>query len=127
MNAPHPKYKVAAVQAAPMFLDLDASIDKAIRLIARVASLVTDGWRILQGQDLIPDKPDLSHAGNFFYKLTGSVPELWQIRMLDTIYILYADHEFNASTFAARQFGEEAAWRGLWAIDRRATARRTVR
>jgi len=34
--------------------------------------------------------------------LTGSVPQDWQIRMLDTIFILYADHEFNASTFAAR-------------------------
>src|SRR6266404_2789047 len=66
-----------------------ANIRKATRLIA-------------QGQDPISDKPDLSHAGNFFYKLTGNVPQTWQIRMLDTIFILYADHEFNASTFAAR-------------------------
>ena len=73
-----------------------------MRLIARVSSLITDGWRISQGQEPIPDKPDLTHAGNFFYKLTGGVPQDWQIRMLDTIYILYADHEFNASTFAAR-------------------------
>ncbi len=79
-----------------------ANVRKAMRLIARVSSLVTDGWRISQGQDPIPDRPDLTHAGNFFYKLTGGVPQDWQIRMLDTIYILYADHEFNASTFAAR-------------------------
>ena len=79
-----------------------ANVRKAMRLIARVSTLVTDGWRILQGADLIPDKPDLSHAGNFFYKLTGEMPADWQIRMLDTIYNLYADHEFNASTFAAR-------------------------
>src|ERR1700681_2454523 len=79
-----------------------SNIRKAMRLIARVSSLVTDGWRISLGQDPIPDKPDLTHAGNFFYKLTGGVPQDWQIRMLDTIYILYADHEFNASTFAAR-------------------------
>ncbi len=79
-----------------------ANVRKAMRLIARVSSLVTDGWRISQGLDPIPDKPDLTHAGNFFYKLTGGVPQDWQIRMLDTIYILYADHEFNASTFAAR-------------------------
>ena len=46
--------------------------------------------------------PDLTHAGNFFYKLNGEVPQDWQIRMMDTIFILYADHEFNASTFAAR-------------------------
>ena len=80
----------------------DANVRKAIRLIAKVSTLITDGWRISQGQDPLPDKPDLTHAGNFFYKLTGGVPQDWQIRMLDTIFILYADHEFNASTFAAR-------------------------
>src|SRR3984893_5313676 len=79
-----------------------ANVRKAIRLLARVSTLVTDGWRISQGQELIQDRPDLTHAGNFFYKLTGGVPQDWQIRMLDTIYILYADHEYNASTFAAR-------------------------
>src|SRR5439155_1609966 len=40
--------------------------------------------------------------GEFFYKLDGRVPDAWQTRMMDTIFNLYADHEFNASTFAAR-------------------------
>ena len=79
-----------------------ANIRKAIRLIARVMTLTTDGWRISQGEEPLPERPDLTEAGNFFYKLTGQVPQSWQIRMLDTIFILYADHEFNASTFAAR-------------------------
>src|SRR5712692_9360744 len=80
-----------------------ANIRKSIRLIARVSTLITDGWRISQGEGPLPEKKrDLTQAGNFFYKLTGSVPQDWQIRMLDTIFILYADHEFNASTFAAR-------------------------
>ncbi len=79
-----------------------ANLRKSVRLIARVASLITDGWRVSQGQERIPEKADLRHAGNFFYKLTGGVPQDWQIRMLDTIFVLYADHEFNASTFAAR-------------------------
>jgi 2-methylcitrate synthase/citrate synthase II len=79
-----------------------ANVRKAIRLIARVSTLITDGWRISQGEDPLPEKIDLTLAGNFFYKLTGEVPPSWQIRMLDTIFILYADHEFNASTFAAR-------------------------
>src|SRR5437868_158635 len=92
---------------APFDADLNdhshaANVRKAIRLLARVSTLVTDGWRISQGQEPLEDKPSLTHAGNFFYKLTGGVPQDWQIRMLDTIYILYADHEFNASTFAAR-------------------------
>lgn len=80
----------------------DANMRKSIRLIARVGTLITDGWRISQGKDPLPDKNDLTHAGNFLYKLTGEVPETWQVRMLDTIFILYADHDFNASTFAAR-------------------------
>ena len=79
-----------------------ANIRKAIRLIARVSTLITDGWRILHGDEPLPERPDLTHAGNFFYKLDERVPQTWQIRMLDTIFILYADHEFNASTFAAR-------------------------
>lgn len=80
----------------------EANVRKSIRLIARVGTLATDGWRISQGEEPLPEKLSLTQAGNFFYKLTGAVPQAWQIRMLDTIFILYADHEFNASTFAAR-------------------------
>ena len=80
----------------------DANVRKAIRLIAKVSTLITDGYRIQHGEEIIQDKPDLSLAGNFFYKLTGAAPQAWQTRMMDTIFILYADHEYNASTFAAR-------------------------
>lgn len=80
----------------------DANIRKAIRLIAKVSTLITDGYRIQHGQNPLPEKSDLTLAGNLFYKLTGEVPSTWKIRMMDTIFILYADHEFNASTFAAR-------------------------
>ena len=80
----------------------DANVRKAIRLIAKVSTLITDGYRIQRGEATIEDKPDLTMAGNFFYKLTGAAPQTWQTRMMDTIFILYADHEYNASTFAAR-------------------------
>src|SRR5207244_2968934 len=80
----------------------DANIRKSIRLIARVSTLITDGVRISHGEKQLPEKPELSQAANFFYKLNGKAPEAWQTRMLDTIFNLYADHEFNASTFAAR-------------------------
>src|SRR3954462_7031400 len=80
----------------------EANVRKAIRLMAKVSTLITDGYRILKGEQIIEDKPDLSMAGNFFYKLTGGAPQAWQTRMMDTIFILYADHEYNASTFAAR-------------------------
>src|SRR6266550_37023 len=80
----------------------DANIRKSIRLIACVSTLITDGWRISQGEKPFPERPELSQAANFFYKFNGKIPEQWQTRMLDTIFSLYADHEFNASTFAAR-------------------------
>jgi len=80
----------------------DANIRKSIRLIAKVSTLITDGYRIAHDEDPLPEREDLTLAGNFFYKLRGEVPADWQIRMMDTIFILYADHEFNASTFAAR-------------------------
>src|SRR5438045_434473 len=80
----------------------DANIRKAIRLIAKVSTLVTDGYRIQHGEDPVPEEGDLTLAGSFFYKLEGEIPQDWKIRMMDTIFILYADHEFNASTFAAR-------------------------
>jgi len=80
----------------------DANIRKSIKLIARVSTLISDGWRILKGKAPLPEKPELSQAANFFYKLDGNLPEAWKTRMVDTIFNLYADHEFNASTFAAR-------------------------
>jgi len=80
----------------------DANIRKSIKLIARVSTLIGDGWRILKGKAPLPEKPELSQAANFFYKLDGNLPEAWKTRMVDTIFNLYADHEFNASTFAAR-------------------------
>src|SRR5215470_2274798 len=80
----------------------DSNIRKSIKLIARTETLIADGWRISKGQKPLPEKPELSQAANIFYKLTGEVPEAWKTRMMDTIFNLYADHEFNASTFAAR-------------------------
>ena len=80
----------------------EANIRKSIRLIAKVSTLITDGYRIQRGENPLPERPDLTLAGNIFYKLSGEVPEDYKIRMMDTIFILYADHEFNASTFAAR-------------------------
>src|SRR5947209_11170598 len=80
----------------------DANIRKSIRLIAKVMTLITDGFRIARDETPLPEKPELTQAANFFYKLEGKVPEDWKTRMMDTIFNLYADHEFNASTFAAR-------------------------
>ena len=52
----------------------DANIRKAIRLIAKDSTLITDGFRISQGEEPLPEKPELTLAANFFYKLNGEVP-----------------------------------------------------
>src|SRR6184192_189984 len=58
-----------------------ANIRKSIRLIARVSTLITDGCRISHGDDPLPERPDLTHAGNFFYKLTGKeIASLCEVR-----------------------------------------------
>jgi citrate synthase len=80
----------------------DANLRKATRLIAKVSTLIADGWRINQGQELVPLGQDPSHAGNFLHTLTGKIPEPLETGNFDTVLLLYADHEFNASTFSAR-------------------------
>jgi len=79
-----------------------ASFRKSIRLIARTARVVTDGWRLAHDQDLLPPDRDLTHAGNFLLQLTGEVPNMLCMEALDTVLVVYADHGFNASTFSAR-------------------------
>jgi citrate synthase len=79
-----------------------ANLRKATRLIAQVSTLITSGVRIAHNREVLPVKPELTHAANFLYSLTGEPPENWRAEVLDTILVLYADHEFNASTFSAR-------------------------
>ena len=80
----------------------EANLRKASRLIPKVSTLITDGWRIAHSKPLMPARPDLGHAANFLHRLMGEPPEPWRAKIVDTILVLYADHEFNASTFAAR-------------------------
>jgi 2-methylcitrate synthase/citrate synthase II len=80
----------------------EASVRQAVGVIAKLSTLVTAGWHIAQGEEPVPHKPDLTHAGNFLYCFTGAAPEPWESEAFDTVLVLYADHEYNASTFAAR-------------------------
>jgi citrate synthase len=75
---------------------------KAIRLTAQVGTIVATWGRMQAGGGPIPPDPVLGHAANFLYMLTGSRPNPVETRALDVALILHADHELNASTFAAR-------------------------
>jgi citrate synthase len=81
---------------------LEANRRKAIRLTAQFASVVAAIDRIRHGQLPLDPDPKLSHAANFLYLLNGREPLDVEARAFDIALILHADHEFNASTFAAR-------------------------
>jgi citrate synthase len=79
-----------------------ANLRKAIRLTAQVGSLVATWGRLESGGGPIAPDPALSHAANFLYMLTGRRPSATAERAFDVALVLHADHELNASTFAAR-------------------------
>jgi citrate synthase len=82
--------------------DHDANVNKAIRLTSQIAMIVANYDRIRKGKSLIEPDRSLSHAANFLLMLSGTAPSETAERALDIALILHADHELNASTFAAR-------------------------
>ena len=82
--------------------DNAANLRKTYRLTGQIASIVAAADRIRNGQEPVCPDSGLSHAANFVYMLTGKKPDATAERALDVALILHADHEFNASTFAAR-------------------------
>jgi citrate synthase len=79
-----------------------ANYRKAVRLTGQMASLVATCGRLQAGGGPIQPDPALGHAANFLYMLTGTRPGALAIRAFDVSLVLHADHELNASTFAAR-------------------------
>jgi citrate synthase len=79
-----------------------ANYRKAVRLTAQIASIVATYGRMKAGGGPIQPDPALGHAANFLYMLTGQRPSPLATRAFDIALVLHADHELNASTFAAR-------------------------
>jgi citrate synthase len=79
-----------------------ASYRKAVRLTGQIASLVATWGRMQNGGGPIAPDPAMGHAANFLYMLFGERPNPTSIRAMDIALTLHADHELNASTFAAR-------------------------
>lgn len=82
--------------------DRQANVDKTIRLTSQIAMIVAAYDRIRKGQPVVEPDRSLSHAANFLLMLNGTHPSPTAERALDIALILHADHELNASTFAAR-------------------------
>ncbi|HET6670526.1 MAG TPA: citrate synthase [Pyrinomonadaceae bacterium] len=79
-----------------------ASVKTAVKLTAQFPTLVATAERIRKGLEPVKPNPRLNIAGNFLNMLNGSAPAEADARMFDVALILHADHELNASTFAAR-------------------------
>jgi citrate synthase len=82
--------------------DHAANVRKAIRLTSQIAMIVAYFDRLRKNKPLVDPDPSLSHAANFLLMLNGEKPSPTAERALDIALILHADHELNASTFAAR-------------------------
>ena len=82
--------------------DVDGNVATAIRLTSQLATVVARTSRNRRGLAPIQPKPELSHAENFLYMLSGEVPSKEDAHIFDVALILHMDHDFNASTFAAR-------------------------
>jgi citrate synthase len=105
----HPMTSLRTAVSALGGFDPDANDDtppanarKALRLTAQMATVVALVERVRKGREPVPPDPALSHAANFLFMLTGERPRPEAERAMDVALILHADHEFNASTFAAR-------------------------
>lgn len=80
----------------------DQDHEVALSLTAKLPTLVASYHRYSNSKTRVPPDPSLDHAANFLYMLRGNVPEPFEKKAMDIALILMADHEFNASTFAAR-------------------------
>ncbi|HEV8311015.1 MAG TPA: citrate synthase [Methylomirabilota bacterium] len=80
----------------------EANVRKAIRIQAQVPTLVAAWARLRKGKAPVAPNPRLNLAANFLYMLFGKKPSPLAAKAMDVALILHADHELNASTFAAR-------------------------
>ncbi|BBH21476.1 citrate synthase 2 [Paenibacillus baekrokdamisoli] len=80
----------------------EANIQKAIKLQAQIPTLIAAFARLREGKEPVAPKAGVSIATNFLYMLTGQEPDQVAVKALDQALVLHADHELNASTFAAR-------------------------
>ena len=111
-NAPRDSLPMDVLRTAVSMLSLydssardnsiEASEKKARKLMARVSTIVTSYDNLRNGREPVSGDPNLDYAANFLYTLTGKKPDDVMERVFDVALILHADHELNASTFAAR-------------------------
>jgi citrate synthase len=88
--------------ASTLSLGLADEGQAALALVARMPTVVATYWRLRHGRSPLDPNPELSHAANYLYMLTGEIPDEALTRGLETYLNTVVDHGLNASTFAAR-------------------------
>jgi 2-methylcitrate synthase len=109
---PRDAHPMDAIRTAVSFMGMEdpesadisdaAQRRKAVRLLARIPTAVAAANRLSKGLDPIAPDANLPFCENFFHMVFGKVPQKEVIKAFDVSMILYAEHTFNASTFAAR-------------------------
>jgi len=84
------------------WIDADLTLERSIRMWAQLPAIVAYAQRRLRDEHLVEPRDDLGYSANFLHMTFGEVPELVVVNAFDVSMILYAEHSFNASTFAAR-------------------------
>ena len=87
----------------------EATVRMGIRLIAKLTTVLAAWERIRNGKEPIAPDPELNHATNFLYMLSGETPDGEVAHFMDVALVLHAEHSFNASTFAAREVASTRA------------------
>ncbi len=80
----------------------EAELRKSIRLLAQIPTIIGAMQRLRDGHEPVAPDPSLGHAANLLYMMSGETPDELDARVMDVSLILYAEHDFNASTFACR-------------------------
>ena len=82
--------------------DHEANLRKAVRIVAKAGTMVAYGHRLREGQTIVKPKAGMGTAENFLYLMSGQEPKPKTVEVMDASLTLYAEHGFNASTFANR-------------------------
>jgi len=93
---------VASAAGAALPINGTPTFQQAVTLTALLPTMVAAFQRLRNGKEPIAPDPNLGHAANYLYMLSGEVPAQNHVDSLDTYLVLLADHGMNASTFTAR-------------------------
>jgi citrate synthase len=111
-SAPRDAHPMAVLRTAVSALGLhdpeaedlsrEASLAKAVRLVAAMPTITAATARIRAGDEPVAPRPDLGLAANLLYMLNGTEPGEQEARTMDVALMLHAEHGMNASTFSSR-------------------------